>query len=536
VSNTFIVPLAVNIPFLTNSTYLPANNPPLAGYNSLFGDRFDQSSVDGFQNLQLYYVSSNTFRYALEDTVAGRIVDYVTFTNLSTFVDIAAALQGSTLPALQGDANSTSLTAPFWNTNRAGNSTSKFTPTFGVLNQMSASMGGTPVPYPSAAGDPHWTAETTAFNLFVTTKGGSSPLTNSVEAPFSPYQVIAFQNSWEVNDPLVHYMLADIADPVQTNTAFNYTSYWPVYPGPAQFGTIGALNKHFRPWGGNPNNPDPTTGPAGFQWSTMKDPGVVDSDAWDFPTNRFATVGTIGRVHRGTPWQTIYLKSAPATNQWPGTIWNQPTNDWRIVDLFTTALSDTAASGLLPVNQPNVPAWSAVLSGVVVLTNNSALPNAFGPEFISPASTYTGSGVAPVSAIVNSINAVRGLQPGGVFHSLGQILQVPALTDASPFLDQQGINGQRNTPVTDAAYERIPQQILSLLRVGQPRFAIYSYGQTLKPANASLVLDPNYSYAFNLCTNYQIVGESAYRTVFRLEGNPAQPNVVIESYTPLAPQ
>jgi len=90
--------------------------------------------------------------------------------------------------------------------------------------------------------------------------------------------------------------------------------------------------------------------------------------------------------------------------------------------------------------------------------------------------------------------------------------------------------------VTDAAYERIPQQILSLLRVGQPRFAIYSYGQTLKPANASLVLDPNYSYAFNLCTNYQIVGESAYRTVFRLEGNPAQPNVVIESYTPLAPQ
>ena len=40
-----------------------------------------------------------------------------------------------------------------------------------------------------------------------------------------------------------------------------------------------------------------------------KDPLVWGSDNWDFPTNPYPTVGWIGRVHRGTPWQTVNLKS-----------------------------------------------------------------------------------------------------------------------------------------------------------------------------------------------------------------------------------
>ena len=41
----------------------------------------------------------------------------------------------------------------------------------------------------------------------------------------------------------------------------------------------------------------------------LKDPLVWQSDDWDFPTYKFPTVGWLGRVHRGTPWQTVYLKS-----------------------------------------------------------------------------------------------------------------------------------------------------------------------------------------------------------------------------------
>ncbi len=60
--------------------------------------------------------------------------------------------------------------------------------------------------------------------------------------------------------------------------------------------------------------------------------------------------------------------------------------------------------------------------------------------------------------------------PGGVFTQLGEILSVPNLTVASPFLNTSNPTVQLN----DAAYERIPQQIMSLLRVGQPRYVIFA--------------------------------------------------------------
>ena len=39
---------------------------------------------------------------------------------------------------------------------------------------------------------------------------------------------------------------------------------------------------------------------------------VTRSDDWDFPTNKFPNIGWLGRVHRGTPWQTIDMKSPVA--------------------------------------------------------------------------------------------------------------------------------------------------------------------------------------------------------------------------------
>ena len=68
----------------------------------------------------------------------------------------------------------------------------------------------------------------------------------------------------------------------------------------------------------------------------------------------------LGRVHRGTPWQTLYLKAPGATlpswMQWTGngqllTNWNgsygltydafftQPTNDWRLASLLVSLLN-----------------------------------------------------------------------------------------------------------------------------------------------------------------------------------------------------
>ena len=105
----------------------------------------------------------------------------------------------------------------------------------------------------------------------------------------------------------------------------------------------------------------------------------------------------------------------------------------------------------------------------------------------------------------------------------------------SPFLN---LTGSATNTLNDAAYERLPQQILSLLRVGTPRYVIYAYGQSLKPAEHSIVQAAG--PFFGICTNYQITGEVLTRTVVRFE-NPTNSaalptRAVTESFSVLPPE
>ena len=88
---------------------------------------------------------------------------------------------------------------------------------------------------------------------------------------------------------------------------------------------------------------------------------------------------------------------------------------------------------------------------------------------------------------------------------------------------------------------------MSLVRMGVPRFAIYAYGQALRPAENSIITAGG--PFFGLCTNYQITAEVASRAVVRVEGsaNPADannanpkrrypPRLIIESYNYLPPE
>jgi len=352
------------------------------------------------------------------------------------------------------------------------------------------------------------------------------------------------------------------------------------------------INERYRPWGRRYGGGDIGPTKQGNETDVdyaydlrVKDPRIRWSDDWDFPTNKFASIGELGRVHRGTPWQTIYFKAAVITNRtdaadnrspeliglnwadWAGHIESHSTNDWRLLDIFTTAVNDNAARGLLSVNQTNQAAWSAVLSGVVAVNNslNDAQAKASQTQ-IGQTNVFTSVVIQPgiaVSNIVKDINAVRATMPNGVFHSLGDILTVPSLSvfyndfsniiDSSPFLNVTNYTfvnvtnkimemdgrgkpknqDQRFYGMTDEAYERIPRQIASLLKFGEPRFVVYCYGQSLKPAPNSIVLSaPFGSGLFNLCTNYQITGEVLTRTILRVEPNPdaQHPKTVVESY------
>ncbi len=329
-------------------------------------------------------------------------------------------------------------------------------------------------------------------------------------AIFDPSNIVVQTETWVANDPFVHYTVGDLTWPV-----FGETYQQPNVQGGFLLtpvtNSVGGISRRYDPWG-----------MAGGNHSTdmlFKDPMVTSASAWQFPTNKFPSVGWLGRVHRGTPWQTVYFKSDNPNrsaafdwvSDWVNTMDTYPTNDWVLPDLFTTALNDNAARGLLSVNQTNDAAWAAVLGGVMALSNvNVAVA-------IDPTNVYQF-----VDDPTNGINAIRSTNVNGLFHKVGQILSVPALTAASPFWNN---NLTSPSQVSDEVVERIPQQIMGLLKVGEPQFVIYAWGESLRPKNLYLSSPNN-----NLCTNYEITGEYLSRTVCHVVHTNGPPKMVIDSY------
>jgi hypothetical protein len=318
--------------------------------------------------------------------------------------------------------------------------------------------------------------------------------------PVEPSNVVQEVDTWVANDPIVHYTLDDLSmPPAQLE---QITQYDPSLQQIAITNPVGTVYApRYSPWG------------QGLATTSMnmvfKDPMIFGATNWNFPTNKFPGVGWIGKVHRGTPWQTVYLKADSPTSLteqslwapgWVSTLQTYPTNDWALVDLFTTAPDDNAARGLLSVNQTNDAAWAAVFAGVIAPTN-----------------TTNGSQIGPINDVSNlvdlnstyyGINAFRTNYPNGIFHKIGDILGAAALTTQSPFLVTNGISPAN---CSDEIVERIPQQTLSLLKVGEPQFVIFAFGQALKPKGLPFLSAGALNN--NIYTNYEITGETVTRTV-----------------------
>jgi len=433
----------------------------------------------------------------------------------------------------------------------------------GIINQIEVSAQFLPIIY-----SPYWngsglapvdvTNQTAAFGAFLGYGSGVSGDSSYIaaggtalclQAPYTPTALVACITKWEVNDPLVHYLASDLAGSSQNSQPVQQIT--PL--------TLGGLNDRYEPWGGNVRYSDD---PHPYD-HTIKDPLVYSSDYWNFPTNKLPTTGWLGRVHRGTPWQTVYLKSSDVlATDGPGTWTNwtgdlnyfdaaaeAPVQDRLLFDLFTTAFNDNATRGTLPVNIGTTPggqslaAWSALFSGIVAPTNVAG-----GYTIINPVAVDVANGVPMTNSplwqlAAGIVNARSGfINPdglAGVFEHAGSILGVPQLTELSPYLSVLNPTNQ----ISDEMYEWLPQQIMSLLRVGSPRYVIYSYGQTLKPAQGGVNLAAGAN--FGMVTNYQVVAEIATRTVVRMDTmrtNTASgavtvtpPHAVIESFNILPP-
>jgi hypothetical protein len=521
----FRVPLSNSVVFIPNSEFSFSN--PLGLRVLRESISFDNSF--GFPLPDWKLNITNRLQFVLVDAGSGRILDFVNLDRMIGGMDIMREVVGRT----NAFADTGLSPGSFWFTNRVGGNPSAMT--WGITNQiyvstndvLAASEWSNFSEDPTAGLDKPKAVD--QFRKLL----GLLPLFDTsdtnvtygrFQVPFTPTRKLDQQLSWQVNDPLVHYHIEDIYDPHYSSITNVQIIKGNQIPDPSN---IGQVNKRYRPWGGSLQST-----PGSSQWDfdlAVRDPLVTQSDDWDFPTNKFPTIGWLGRVHRGTPWQTVYLKSKvekllgdDGWIAWAGRPDTHPTNDWRLMSLFTTAPNDAASRGLLSVNQTNIAAWSAVLTGVPVISNGLA------NLFIEPASPQ-------LYLIVSNINATRLLMPGQVFPDLGSVLGAPALTVASPYLNTSVAGAQKFPLISDELYERIPQQVLSLLKDDEPYVVIYAFGQTLKPASDSVVTAPGVFRG--LCTNYQVMAEVATKTAVRIEETRRPnnlPNIykaVVESYS-----
>jgi len=549
----------------TNGTFsspvlIPAYwfNSAASGDGQLVYETNGAGSLPNYQLPQLGLLATNRFQsYILDTTVIpNRVIDYVQLSQVSS-LNVNANIYTNA-------ANST------W----SSNTSTAFGVTVGVLNQISISRQGGPAPDLVDDGQGWNLADLTLSRpgfTAVLNPSGEWQTNNQPQAGYTPMCAAVGYTIWSANDPLVHYTVGDLA-PSAFVLPSRVAGTSATLPSLISLG-FGTKNPNYFPWGGAaPTTLTLTTAGRSFRNNNgfsfwLKDPLAYSSTNWDFPTYKYPSIGWIGRVHRGTPWQTVYLKSTDvlsdfgtdesgdvyqgypngeiAWSQWTGdqnfydAADSAPVFDRQLFDLFTTALNDNATRGTLSVNigadgSPSLAAWSAVLSGVVVLTNVAVSPQTAGVS--NSWLTIQPAGVAGTNSalwqIVNNINSARTTFTNtdgvvGSFKHIGDVLSAPALTvgtnvpsswlTASPYLNLNASQQQQNYGISDEVYEQIPQQIMGLLRVSStPRYVIYAYGQTLRPANKGLVLD---STAFGLVTNYQVVAESAVRAVVSVQTN-----------------
>lgn len=418
----------------------------------------------------------------------------------------------------------------------------------------------------------------------------------AIQAPYTPSRTAYSSFLLQANDPLVHYLGSDLNgqtntlaiwlnNAVLTNGAWYHSDDPSLQPLPQA--PTNPISGRYQPWGAKGQMGSLSGVDSNPENLAYKDSLAWGPDYWDFPTNPYPTVGWIGRVHRGTPWQTVYLKSTnilsdpggganPIPNaglntwaNWTGDI--QPTlgqyfdayntapmQDFLLFDIFTTRFNDNAARGTLPINagvglpDGGLAAWSALFSGMVALTNSAPRvfagnPPTYTNQIINPAGVVN-PGVSnylqpPLWQIVNGpygINATRtnkNLFPYQSFIHAGDVLATPALTVQSPFINNGSVLGfglqQWENGINDEEYEWLPQQMMGLVRASEPRYVVYCFGQTLRPAPGGTVLSGPY---FQMVTNYQVVAESAIRAVIRVDNaNTPTPHAVVESYNVLPP-
>jgi hypothetical protein len=467
---SFLVPLLTNVVFLPDSAYqvnpLPGQFIPVT---TNIAQNWPLNPPGSFPQPLWGLNITNRIRCMIidEGVAGGRVIDYVQLNGLNSYRDLAAEIYSR-------DPSFTN----FWITNLVS-SIFGLMP-LGLNNQIMISMGQPDL------GDVFWLDNMISAPIGPTREWaiddfrtflGLQPIWNPylqntqlvIQVPFTPTSKTFQVLTWQANDPLVHYTLGNLSYSGLTNL---YSVVPPNASLPAAALSLWRYTDRYDPWGGNP-----AIGPVGDKnayLTSLKDPMVRSSDEWDFPSGEPLSFGTLGRIHRGTPWQTVYLKASDiALSTWinwtgdsvnwipaegigdvPDAAFSRPVMDRDLIDLLGSMLSTNNPGRRLSINNSDINAWLAVLNGMPVQTNSSPV-----------ATLIVSSNSLQALLIAQGINDARfNLFTNHIFLHLGDILATPQLSEQSPFLNTAQLQTLSAGGLSDEMMECIPSQLLPLLR------------------------------------------------------------------------
>jgi hypothetical protein len=494
---SFQVPIFTNYWILPNCEYQfrSTSDPPdpTQGRFVPISGAFESNSISMFPLPHWWLALQTRVRFIFVDTsvTPNRIVDYVNLNSIEKPIDMNGTnMIGGACNAANGSDGSE------WCTNRLSGGASVLVPTYGIQNQIQVCMGNiTPQRWNNyiiespVGSDIARAIQFFDFQFGMGASDGTFGFSNVFNAPFSPFRNIIYYTSWQANDPLVHYTIGDLINGSLTNRLDldqpNSKS--------STITNLGRMNLRYEPWGGGGNVAN-SSSKTKLDLS-LKDPSAVNSDGWNFPTNQGFDLSSLGQVHRGTPWQTIFLKSRVA-DMVTWTTWasptspllaqqTHPTNDWHLVSWLVPLLNTNDPRNLFSVNQPSVAGWCSALDGISVLTNISN-------NQLSPAIMVSNSPQA--TTIGTALDMVRSGQPGHFFQGIGDILATPALSVTSPWFNPAWTNA-----ITEQAYESIPSQLL-------PRLRPDSVGSISRSANGAQIQFTGFDdwrYAVQVSSNFK---------------------------------
>ena len=445
--------------------------------------------------------------------------------------------------------------------------------------------------------------------------------------------------SWQVNDPLVNSTadqfklysiypprLNEQGEPIQNGPVWmpNDSGNSPNWSRPAVYTghawklgvNLGRQNEATQPWG------------VGKMDSALKDPGVVNHREWRFPDisrGGVKNLGWLGLVHRGTPWQTLYMKAkrpgilpvsgfdqldgsltirahglkngdrvqlggtcpqtwaaptninpinmddngdiisgdvegfievldpnrirlqfdanpanwnagqsvlsgynaAPITTglevqdlqsweDWAGSMETLPSNDRRLIEVFGEPGANNKW-GRVDINSDKRAVWAGILCGLSVPqwahpSNQNGIQRIPGAnESVNePANWRVDFNDGKWMDLVKSINEARG---EGMFTRTTDILGVPELSDKSPY-SVQGLTG-----VDELDLERLPHQMLSMLKTGGPTYyQLYVFVENIKPSRTLKLAEDNETSGIDAqgnVLNYETTKQMATRQLVR---------------------